>query len=73
MNIQLVLAADVVLDSDHWLCNHIKISNPTQLTNLSSSHRELLQLLDSGERGDLAADDDCRRSLLRLLGLPSRS
>jgi hypothetical protein len=36
-------------------------------------YRELLQLLESGERGDFAADEDCLRNLLRLLGLPSRS
>lgn len=36
-------------------------------------YRELQQLLDSGERGVLAVEDDCRRNLLRLRGLPSRS
>lgn len=36
-------------------------------------YRELQQLLESGERGVLAADDDCLRSLLRRRGLPSRS
>jgi hypothetical protein len=38
-----------------------------------NEYRELQQLLDSGDRGDRAADDDCLRSLLLLRGLPSRS
>lgn len=40
---------------------------------MNNHYRELQQLLESGERGVLAADDDCLRNLLRLLGLPSRS